>query len=52
MDPGEDADDAERARLLAEYERRTGMRPRWLDELKDEGIAWHLAQLDAPDESP
>lgn len=42
----------DRDRLLAEYERRTGMRPRWLDELKDEGIRWNLDQLDAPDGSP
>ncbi len=38
---------AEREQLLAEYERLTGARPRWLDELKDEGVQWHLDQLRA-----
>ena len=42
---------SERDRLLAEYERRTGTRPRWLDEVKDEGIRWNLDQLDAPAEA-
>jgi hypothetical protein len=35
----------ERDRLLAEYERRTGTRPRWLDEVTVEGLQWHLERV-------
>ena len=40
--------DPARERLLAEYERRTGARPRWLDELTNAGLAWHLEQMKSP----
>ncbi len=42
--------DAERERLLAEYERLTGSRPLWMEIVKNEGIAWHIEQLKGEDD--